>query len=291
MSATIVKPQRQVIEPNQKGTGYLGHAVWTGTIQFGLVSIPVKLYTTVSEHDLPLKMRCPVHPQPIHMKRWCETCKQDYSWDATDQAGRLAVISKGVFVPIENSELEAIKPKSSKTLDLSYFANAVDIDPLLFEKAYYALPDPKLGGQKAYALLLEAMKRKGKMAVGKLCMRSKESLSIIQPIGDTLVVRIASFPDELREARVPLIALDEQEINLASELIDTIASKMVDLSVFRDDYHESLSKLIEDKLANRQPVQIIEGVPVPQPSKSLMDALKASIAQKKPADQIQVKLA
>ena len=272
MSLTVTKQVPQIQQQPQR----LGRPIWTGAISFGLVTIPAKLYTVSSSHDLKTHLTCPKHPNRIHMRRWCDKCQADYSYDDVDQAGRLIEVSKNTYVHLSRREMDTAVPETNKTLAITSLAKTGQINPLLFETTHYILPDPKLG-TKSYSLLVQALRQTGYVGIGKIAIRDRESLAILYPVGDVLVVSQASFLDEFREpSSFELDETNPEELSLAIQLLNQMANHPLDLSAYHDTYQDSLKSLVDQKVTGK--TVDIAGKPVEaQPTKSLMDALRASI--------------
>jgi len=251
--------------------------MWTGAVSFGLISIPIKLYATSSSHDLKLKQTCPEHTALINYNRICSKDKKPWSWDDIENAGRLVEISKGNYVKLSRKELDDAKPKSNKVIELAQFADLEQINPIQLETPYFALPDPKLGGQKPYSLLVEALKAEKKVGIGKVSLRDREHLAVVIPFQDLLIVRLATFPDEMREAKPVSVPISSEEIAMARQLVQTVIhSTPLNLSIYKDTYQDNLKQLVESKLTG-QPTVVPEATVEARPTASLMEALKASI--------------
>jgi DNA end-binding protein Ku len=153
----------------------LVHTVWKGAISFGLVHVPVKMFTATEDKDIHLRM---IHKEcgtPISNVRTCPHCEKEVTWE---QIARGYEQEKGLFVLFEQEELDAIKPENTRTIQILDFVDLTEIDPLYYQKAYYLSPDQ--AGSGAYNLLLEAMRQSGKIGIAKIAIRSKSSLAAIR---------------------------------------------------------------------------------------------------------------
>ena len=253
-------------------------SIWKGSIGFGMVSVPVKLYGSVDE-------------QAVRFNQLHSGCdarvKQDKVCTGCDQKVESADIVKGYdiggdqFVIVQPDELAALSVKSLKAIDIVEFVEAGDIDPRHFNKPYFLAPDP--AGAKAFALLLRGMEKVGRAGVAKLTMREREHLCVIRPFNDVLLLQTMYRADELRddgEVAVDLPDVSDQEQDMAVTLIETMNAG-VDMSKFPDDYRQAVLDLIEAKL-NGTTIQVAP-VEEAKPTEDVLAGLLASVEAAKAA--------
>ena len=261
-------------------------AIWTGAISFGLVNVPVKLYSAVSKQTVRFHQLHAPDGVRIQQKRVCPADGEEVPWDDIVKGYE---ISPDHYVVITPDELEAIEPRKTKTIDIEDFVDLDEIDPLYYDHPYYLLPGQ--GAQKPYKLLVEAMKQANKVGIARVVIRTKEQLVAIRPVGEILAMASMNFADEV----VDPDSFDEQpgeetdtskrEVEMAQELIASLTSEF-DPTKYHDSYRERVLEMIEAKADGQeiavQPVEEAEPVP------DLMAALEASLAaakqdKKKPA--------
>ena len=260
--------------------GGMARSIWGGAISFGLVNVPVKLYTAVRKKDVRFHQLHAPDGARINQKR---VCSEDGAEVAYEEIVKGYEISKGQYVIIEPDELDALDPESTHTIDIEDFVQLDEIDPLFFDASYYVLPDAR--GEKAYRLLLESMRDAGKVGIAKVVMRSKQYLVAVRPVGEALVMTTMNFGDEV----VPQDELDglpgpsenvsERELAMATQLIDSLSTAF-DPGRYEDTYREKVLELIEKKAEGQEIVAPPE-VKTAQPVVDLMAALEASLAAAK----------
>jgi len=243
-------------------------AYWKGSLTFGLVNIPIKLYKGRKEHRITFRLLCPKHKKPLSAKLYCPEGHEV----SRSEAERGFEYEKNNFVILSDEELESLPIDTSKTIKIMQFADWAEIDPIHFKDFFYIAPEK--GVEKAYFLLKEAMKESGKIAIGKVTMRGKEELVAIIPREEGLALVTLYYPDEIRKIEIP-ITLElptSEELELAKQLIEAL-SKPLDLKAYKDKAYEALKELIEAKIAGK-PIEIKRPE---KEAKDLMEALKASI--------------
>jgi DNA end-binding protein Ku len=255
-------------------------SIWRGAISFGLVNVPVKLYSAVSKKTVRFNQLHDADGARIQQKR---VCSQDGEEVPYEHIVKGFEIAPDRYVVITPDELDALDPAKTRSIDIEDFVDLSEIDPLYYEHPYYLVPDT--GASKAYKLLLEALRETGKVAIARVVLRSKEYLVAIRPAGEVLTMETMLFADEL----IPAERLDElpeadakateRELAMARQLIEAQATEF-DPSKYRDEYRERVLELIERKAAGEdiavQPmVEEREEVP------DLMAALEQSLAAAK----------
>jgi DNA end-binding protein Ku len=256
----------------------MARAIWTGAISFGLVSVPVKLYSavdrkTVRFHQLSGKTRTRVQQRRVDPKSGEEVEYQDLLKGYELGADR--------YVVIEPGELDAMQPQKTKMIEISDFVELEQIDPIYYDHPYYLAPGP--GGAKPYSLLLAAMRETGKVGIAHVVIRSKEQLVALRPVGDVLGMSTMLFADEILTPEriedmreVTKVKTSARELEIAKQLVDSLA-KDFDSTQYHDSYREEVLALIERKAVGEEiTVQAPKEV-AKAPAPDLMSALKASL--------------
>jgi DNA end-binding protein Ku len=252
--------------------------MWTGAISFGLVTVPVKLYSAVSRKNVRFHQLNGKTGVRIQQRRVDPTTGEEVAYEDIVKGYELA---PDRYVVIQGEELEALDPKKTRTIDIEEFVELSDVDPIFYDHPYYLAPGP--GGAKPYRLLLDAMRDTGKVAIAKVVIRSKEQLVAIRPMGDVLAMSTMVFADEVIDPStiddIPDpddVEVRDREIEIAKQLVESLASDF-EPDKFRDTYREEVLALVERKAAGEeiavQPARDEEEEPVPD----LMAALKASL--------------
>lgn len=259
----------------------MARAIWSGAISFGLVNIPVKLYSAVSKKTVRFHQLDSKDNTRIQQKRVNPNTGEEVPYEQLVKGYEL---SPDRYVVIKPEELESVEPKKTRTIEIEDFVEIDQIDPIYYDHPYYLAPGT--GAAKPYRLLLEAMKETGRVAVARVVIRSKEQLVAIRPRDGVLTMETLLFGDEV----VPPDELDDldaaddakatkKEIEMAQQLIDSLSSDF-DPSKYRDEYRETVLEMIERK-AEGQEIAIQETPDEPEEVPDLMAALEASIAQGK----------
>ncbi|WP_068615154.1 non-homologous end joining protein Ku [Paenibacillus tuaregi] len=255
------------------------HTVWKGAISFGLVHVPVKMFSATEDKDISMKYIHKTCGSPISYVRRCPSCEKDVDWEEISKGYEY---EKGRYVLFEKQELEQLSAQVERTITILDFVNLEDIDPIYFQKTYYLSPDQ--AGSNAYLLLLEAMKQTGKIGIAKIAIRSKSSLAAIRVMEGCLAIETIFYPDEIRPiSQVPNLpeaaGVNDKELGMAKVLIEQLSTPF-EPSKYTDDYRESLMNLIQHKIAGEE----ISLAPAKPESNviDLMAALQASIEAVKP---------
>jgi DNA end-binding protein Ku len=253
--------------------------MWSGAISFGLVNVPVKLYSAVSRKTVRFHQLNTKTGHRIAQKRVDSVTGDEIPYEDIVKGYEL---TKERYVVITPDELEALDPEKSRTIDIEDFVDLEDIDPVYYDHPYYLVPDK--GATKAYGLLLNAMEESGKVAVARVVLRSKEQLVAIRPApGNVLTMETMLFADEV----VPPEELDDlpeakdlkasqRELTMAQQLIDSLSSDF-EPGKYRDEYREKVLELIERK-ASGEEIAVQPEAPEPKKVPDLMAALEASLA-------------
>jgi DNA end-binding protein Ku len=255
--------------------------LWKGAITFGLISIPVRLYSAVQEKSLKFNMLHGEDKGRIKYKRECAKCGKEVGWDDIIKGYEFA---KDQYVTFSEEELDALDVDSIKAIDVVAFVPLEDIDPIYFNKTYYV--GPEATGVKAYRLLADALEAEGQVGVAKVALRDKEHLATIRLKDGLFVLETMHWPDEIREAEFEeldkRVEVRDAEVKMARQLIQQLASSW-DPTAFRDEYRIALEELVEKKVEGQEIA--IAAQPEEEPTKvvDLMEALKASVEQAKKA--------
>ena len=254
-------------------------SIWSGAISFGLVNVPVKLYSAVSRKTVRFHQLNSDTGHRISQKRVDSVTDEEVPYGKIVKGFEL---TKERYVVVTPEELDSIAPEKTRAIDIEDFVDLEDIDPIFYDHPYYLVPDK--GAGKAYGLLLEAMRESGKVAIARVVLRSKEQLVAIRPgEGDVLTMETMIFHDEV----VPADDLDDvpstkdlktsdRELKMAQQLIDSLSSDF-EPSKYHDEYREKVLELIEAK-ADGQEIAIQPTDEEPQEVPDLMAALEASLA-------------
>ena len=252
-------------------------AIWTGSISFGLVQVPVRLVSATKSHDVSFNQLEEGTGARVRYRRVSEQTGEEVS---NDRIVKGYEISKGQYVVMDPAELEAIQPKSAHTIEIEQFIDLADIDPIYFDQPYYLSPDER--GTKPYRLLLEAMEELGKVAIGRVVIRSKERLVAIRPLDGVLCIETMRFADEVlpREGLVPDdVELTDRERTMAHQLVESLTEPF-EPERFHDEYREQLMELIEQKASGEE----IVTQPAPEAPAKVLDLVAALEASLKRAD-------
>jgi DNA end-binding protein Ku len=256
----------------------MARSIWSGAISFGLVNVPVKLFSAVSRKTVRFNQLNQETGNRIQQKRVDPDTGEEVPYEQIVKGFEL---TKDRYVIITPDELDALDPERTRTIDIEDFVDLEDIDPVYYDHPYYLVPDK--GAAKAYGLLLNAMEASGKVAIARVVIRSKEALVAIRPAGDLLMMETMIFHDEV----VPHDELDdlpdakdlkasERELKMAQQLIDSLSSEF-DPSRYRDEYRDKVLDLIERKAAGED-IAVQPEAPAPAKVPDLMAALEASLA-------------
>jgi len=254
-------------------------SIWTGAISFGLVTVPVKLYSAVQRKSVRFHQLNAKTGVRIQQRRVDPTTEKEVDYEDLVKGYEL---TPDRYVVVEPGELEALDPKKTKTIDIEDFVDQAEIDPIYYDHPYYLAPGQ--GGAKPYRLLLEAMRDAEKVAVAKVVIRSKEQLVAIRPLGEVLAMATMVFADEVVDAgrldEVPAaddIETTQREVDMARQLIDSLAGPF-EPDRYRDTYRDEVLALIERK-AQGEEIAVQPVADEPEPVPDLMAALKASLDQ------------
>ena len=254
--------------------------IWTGTISFGLVNIPVKLHTAVREQNLSFHM---LHDQDNARLKRKMICPVDNKEVHPEHIVKGYEIHKDQYVIVTPEDLEACGPKSTKTIEITDFVELGDIDPVYFDRPYFVVPQS--AAAKPYRLLLDAMTQSKKIGISKLVMHDKEYLAALRPVENVIYLHTMHFGDEVLsvdglEGLPSEMKTNERELKVAGQLIDSLAGPFKP-EKYRDDYRDCVVQMLEKKAHGQHIVNQPRTSPKPVKAGDLMAALEASLAEAK----------
>jgi DNA end-binding protein Ku len=263
----------------------MARPLWKGAISFGMVSIPIKLYTATEEKDVRFNMLHEKDMSRIRQKRFC--AEEDIELEQ-DEIVRGYEVSPGRYVVIEDEDFEKVPVNTTHTVEITDFVSLAEIDPILYQKTYYL--EPEEIGMKPFALLMRALKETNRVAIAKVTLRQKEQLCTLRLYENTIALETMFYSDEVRSTAElttpnPEAEVSDRELKMAMSLVDMLTTDF-DYSQYKDNYRDALLEIIERKAEG----QVIEA-PEPMPAKitDLTEALRASVEavrkQKKVADE------
>jgi DNA end-binding protein Ku len=258
-------------------------SIWSGAISFGLVNVPIKLYSAVSKKTVRFHQLHGTTGTRIQQRRVDPSTGEEVQYEDIVKGYE---IGKERYVVITPDELESLDPEKTRTIEIEDFVEEAEIDPLYYDHPYYLAPGT--GAEKAYRLLLEAMKEAGRVAIARVVIRNKEQLVAIRPSGEALTMSTMNFADEVvsPEAIEEIGAQDgdkatatKRELDMAQQLIDSLTADF-DPSKYHDTYRERVLELIERKAAGEE-IAVAPEAPEPAAVPDLMAALEASLQEAK----------
>ncbi|MBV8254447.1 MAG: Ku protein [Chitinophaga sp.] len=250
-------------------------AIWSGAIGFGLVNIPVKLYSATQDSHLSLDMLDGKNLGHIRYKRVNEDTGKEVPWEQIVKGYRY----NDSYIVLEDEDFEAAAPKKSKIIEITSFVEENDIDDIYFESPYFL--EPAKGGEKAYELLRQTLEKSGKAGLSSFVLRSSEHLAVIRPRENYLLLQQLRFEEEVRSSsdlNLPKnIKLQKKELDMAAALVKEYTEKF-DISAYKDEYNAELMKIIKAKASGKKPVVKKLRV-VHTKGTDLFDQLKASLGK------------
>ena len=255
-------------------------SIWTGAIAFGLVNIPVRVETAVRSHDLGFKLLAPKGKDsfcPVKYERVCRDDGKEVPWDSIVKGFEY---EKERFVVMTDEDFDKAALATNKTFEIQDFAPEGEVDPRYFEKPYYLIPQK--GGERAYALLRDAMKSTGTLGIGTITLRKKQYLASIKAIDDAIVLDLMRFADEVldgSEYRFPGADYRPQELQMAEQLIGNLTEEFKP-EKYRDEYRDNLEKIIAAKMKGKKVTLKESAEPEMTGVIDLMDRLKESLEGK-----------
>jgi DNA end-binding protein Ku len=254
--------------------------IWSGSISFGLVNVPIKLLTAQSPKDIRFNQLHSVDNARIQQRRVCSLDGEEVPYE---QIVKGYEVSPGSYVVVDTDELESIIPEATHSIDIEEFVDLDEIDPIYYERAYYLVPDRR--AEKPYRLLAEAMAQSNKVAIARFVMRTKQYLASVRAVNGVLVLSTMLFADEV----VPMnnlegvpgedVSISDRELSMAEQLIASLAAEF-EPEKYHDTYREQLVDIIARK-AEGQEIAAPTAAPTPAAVVDLMAALEASLAAAK----------
>ncbi|HEX2920551.1 MAG TPA: Ku protein [Bacteroidales bacterium] len=252
-------------------------SIWKGAVSFGLVNIPVKLYSATQQSSLNLEMVDRRDMGKVRFKRINENTGKEITMENIGKAYRF----NGDYILLEDEDFEAAAPEKSKIIEVNNFVREEEIETIYYENSYYV--EPEKSGEKAYALLREAMTKSGKVGLAQFVMRTSATLSVLKPMKDTLVLSKIRFAEEIRsteELKLPSgNMVKAEELKMAVALINQY-TEAFNIDKFKDEYSAALMKVIEDRASGKKG-KIRKLKITHTTSDNLMDQLKASLSKSK----------
>jgi len=260
-------------------------AIWSGSISFGLLNVPVKLYSAVSKKSVSFRELRAEDGSRVRHKRVAEADGEEVSYEEIVKGYE---ISPDSYVVITRDELEELDPKKTRAIEIQDFVNLDEIDPIYFDHPYYLGPDK--GAEKAYGLLVKAMTDSKKVAIARFVLRNRESLAALRPMDGVMTMATMRFADEVVSPKEIEEVLGDgaekpakRELEMAKALIDSLSAEF-DAEQYRDEYREELLALIERKAKGESVVEPTSEAPKPTKAPDLMAALEESLAAVKGED-------
>ncbi|WP_123040192.1 Ku protein [Cohnella candidum] len=250
--------------------------VWKGAVSFGLVNVPVKMFTATKDNDIPMKMLHRKYNEPIRYTRTCPKCEKDVEWSDIVKGYEY---EPGHFVTFDKEELEAISSENSREIRILDFVDLEEIDPIYYQKTYYLGPGDT--GSRAYQLLIKALETTNKIGIANVTIRSKSSLAAIRVVDGVLSMVTMFYAEEVRPvSQIPNLpeneSVDDRELEMAKMLIDQLTSSF-EPNKYEDEYKARLKEAIDRKVEGKD----VKLAPEEKPTNviDLMEALKASLSQ------------
>jgi len=258
-------------------------SMWKGSISFGLVNIPVKVYLATENRELSFNQLCP-NGHRIQYKRWCPIDEKEIDYAEVKKGYQ---VSTDTYIAIDKKDIQNIKLKTTTTIDVKEFIEAKELDPLLIERSYYVAPDTKRGaGDKAYSLFVRILSETNKIAIGKVVFKDKEHVVALRPYQRGMVMHILYYLDEIRPAdeiegltNAKKLSDNKEELSLGKLLVENLSGKHFDMSKYSDSYTEELRKLVEAKSKGKTYTKL--PAVKKEITQDLVAALKASLQKTK----------
>jgi DNA end-binding protein Ku len=257
----------------------VAHAIWTGSINFGLVTIPVKLQTAIRTNDLRFNFLHKTDEGRINNVRRCSLDGEEVAYS---DIVRGYEYEKGQYVILTDEDFDRVNPEATQSVNIVQFVDLAEINPMFYDKPYYLEPDKR--GRHAYALLREALKAENKVGIAKVVIRSREHLAALKPNGDALVLELMHFADEIVDQSTLEFPTNEKpaenEMKVAKMLIETM-SEPFDAAKFKDTYREEVLAMIDARAAGKEVPKAKGKAPVRDNVVNLMDVLQKSLDESK----------
>ena len=256
-------------------------AIWKGNISFALVSIPISLFSATRKNELSFHYLHKKDMSPVSYKRFCDTEDVEVPWE---EITRGYEYEKGQYIEITDEDLDKADIELTKAIQIVEFVHEDEIDPLYFDKPYYL--EPQKGGERAYALMRDALAESKKVGIAKVVLKSREHLAAVKSIGNMMTLQTMRFAHEIVDAgslNLPQKAeISKKEMDLANTLIDSMSDRF-DARKYKDDYYDKVLSLIQMKVAGVSPAAPAAAGPGPAKVVDLMEILKQSLTEAKKA--------
>jgi DNA end-binding protein Ku len=257
----------------------MAHAIWSGSINFGLVTIPVKLFTAVRTDELSFNMLHAKDEGRIKYERICSIDGNPVPWDEIVKGYEY---EKGQYVILTDEDFKSVNPEATQSVDILEFVELDKINPMFFDKPYYL--EPTKQGRHAYALLREALANSGRVAIARVVIRTKEYIAAVKPLDDALVLELMHWADEIVASTTldlpDRAKLPEKEMKMAEMLIDTMSVDEFEPDKFKNTYHDEVLAMIEARAAGKE-LPKAKKAPARAKVVNLMDVLEQSLAESK----------
>lgn len=262
----------------------MARPIWKGHISFGLVNVPVTLYSAEQKADLSFKMLDSRNAARIHYERINEATGEEVPWNKIVKGFEY---DGGNYVLLSNEEIENASPELTKTIEIEQFVDIDEIDPIYFDKPYYLVPSK--GGEKGYVLLREAMQNSGRAGIAQVVIRSRGHLAALFPRGNALILMLLRYHQEIRplddydipEGSLRNYKISKKELDLAEDLIEGMTAEW-EPDQYRDEYHDALMSLIERRIKSGETEEAAEPEEAEEEAPetvNFMDVLKQSVAK------------
>ena len=252
-------------------------SIWKGNISFALVTIPISLFSATKRNEISFHYLHKKDLSPVSYKRFCDTEDTEVPWE---EITRGYEYEKGQYVEITDEDLETADVELTKTIQILEFVMEEEIDPIYFDKPYYL--EPQKGGERAYALMRDALAKSKRVGIAKVVLKSREHLAAVKPVGDMITLEMMRFAHEIVDPKglnLPAkVDISEKEMGLANMLIDSMADKF-DPEKYRDDYHEKVMEVIQAKVEGVAPKTPAAKAKAPGKVVDLMEVLKESLKE------------
>lgn len=226
-------------------------SIWEGSIEFGLVDIPIKLYSATEPRTISFKLICGKCHSPIQYKRFCPGCKKEIPWSEIEYGFE---VSRGKFKLFSREQINKLKPEKSDLANALAFVDLSSVDPIYFQKSYYVLPAKNK--EKVFFLFMEALRAKARAGIVQIIMRNKEYIAIVRPYKNLMLMTILLYVSEIRKLEKfeelnmrPKIS--SEELKLASQLIDKYSRREFDIGKYKDEFAEKLKEIIQGRKKNK----------------------------------------
>jgi DNA end-binding protein Ku len=252
-------------------------AIWKGNISFALVSIPISLFSATRRNELSFHHLHKKDMSPVSYKRFCDTEDVEVPWEDITKGYEY---EKGQYIEITDEDLDKAGIELTKTIQIQEFVQEDEIDPLYFDKPYYL--EPQKGGERAYALMRDALAHSKKVGIAKVVLKTREHLAAVKTVGNMMTLQTMRFAHEIvdtGELNLPEKAeISKKEMDLANMLIDSMSDKF-DPRKYKDDYYDKVLEIIQMKVAGVSPQAPAPKGPGPAKVVDLMEILKQSLSE------------